>query len=314
MRRLLTIAATAVILLLTLAPAAFAADPVPFTDRGAIVTVNGTVDVPAGQSVDVVVVVDGTATIAGTVRSVVVVHGTVTLVGATARNLVVVDGTANLGAGTTVTGNVSTLNGTVSRDPAAIVVGRTTTFDADLAGLAILMIPLLIALSVGFGLAMVVTALLVAALAARQVRRAEAVISQRPGQALVAGIAGTVGLPVLAVALIVTVVGAPIGFAMLLLALPILALAGWLVAAMWVGDWLVARTSGTPEAGRPYRAAVLGVIVLALAGLIPFVGTLATLFGVGALLVGAWHTLRPEPVTTSAPAPAAWTQSTPSAA
>jgi hypothetical protein len=105
-----------------------------------------------------------------------------------------------------------------------------------------------------------------------------------------------------------TVVGAPIGLAGLFLVLPVLTLAGWLVAAIWVGDWLVARSRGTREAGRPYRAAVLGVIVLAIAGLLPFVSTLATLFGFGALLLVAWHTLRPEPMTPVAAAQAGWTQ------
>ena len=314
MRRLLMIATTVAILLLVIAPAAFAADPVHLTGRGAIVTVNGTVDVPAGQSVDAVVVVDGTATIAGSVGSVVVLHGTATLNGATARHLVVVDGTAVLGAGTIVTGNVSTLNGTVTQDPGATITGRVTTLDADLAALALVMIPLLVVLTVGFAIAMVLAGLMVAAFGARQVRQAESLITERPGRVLVAGIVGYVVLPLLAGVLVLTVVGAPIGLAALLLVLPVLALAGWLVAAIWIGDWLVARSRGAREAGRPYRAAVLGVIVLAIAGLLPFVTTLATLFGFGALLLGAWHTLSPEPADPATVSGAGWPQPAPGAA
>jgi hypothetical protein len=314
MRRLFAIAATVAILLLAIAPAAFAADPVQLTGRGAIVTVNGTVDIPAGQSVDAVVVVDGTATIAGSVGSIVVVHGTATLIGATARHIVVVDGTAVLGAGTTVTGNVATLNGTVTQEPGAIVTGRVTALDADLAALALVLIPLMIVFTVGFGLAMVLAGLMVAAFGARQVREAEALITERPGRVLVAGIVGSVVLPILAGVLVLTVVGAPIGLAALFLVLPVLALAGWLVAAMWIGDWLVARSRGAREAGRPYRAAVLGVIVLTVAGLLPFVTTLATLFGFGALLLGAWHTLSPEPAGPATASQAAWAQPAPGAA
>jgi hypothetical protein len=302
------IAATVAILLLAIAPAAFAADPVQLTGRGAVVTVNGTVDVPAGQSIETVAVVDGTATIGGTVGTIVVVHGTATLTGATARHLVVVDGTAVLGAGTTVSGDIATLNGTVSQDPGAVVTGRVVTLEADLAALALVLVPLMIVLMVGFALAMIVAALMVAAFGARQVREAEAHITQRPGQTLVAGIAGSVGLPLLAGVLVMTVVGAPIGLAALFLVLPVLALAGWLVAAIWVGDWLVARSRGSREAGRPYRAAVLGVVVLAAAGLLPFVSTLATLFGFGALLLAARHTLRPEPVSPVATALPGWAQ------
>jgi hypothetical protein len=91
-----------------------------------------------------------------------------------------------------------------------------------------------------------------------------------------------------------TVVGAPIGLALLFVLLPALAFLGWLVAAIWIGDWLVASTRGSREPGRPYLAAVLGVIVLALVGMVPFVTAIATLFGFGALLLAAWRILRPD--------------------
>jgi hypothetical protein len=314
MRRLLTIAATVAILLLGIVPAAFAADPVQLTGRGAIVTVRGTVDIPAGQSVDAVVVVDGSATIAGSVGSVVVLHGTATLNGATARHIVVVDGTAELGAGTTVTGTIASLNGTVTQDPGSIVTGRVTTLDADLAALTLALVPLMIVLAIGFAIAMVLAGLMVAAFGARQVRAAETLITERPGRVLVAGIVGSVVLPVLALVLVLTIVGAPIGLAALFLVLPVLALAAWLVAAIWIGDWLVARTRGAREDGRPYRAAVIGVIVLAVAGLVPFVTTLATLFGMGALLIGAWHTLSPEPAEPVMASQAGWPRPAPGAA
>jgi hypothetical protein len=307
-RRLFAIAASAAVLTLAIAPAAFAADPVSSTGRGAIVSVNGTVDVPAGQRVDAIVVVDGTATIEGSADSIVVVHGSATLTGATVRQLVVVDGSAALGAGTVVTGNVATLRATVTADPAAIVQGRMTTLDASLAGLAVLMIPMIIVLTVGFALAMIVAGLLVAAFGARQARAAGDLISRRPGGVLVAGIAGSVGLPMLAGLLIVTVVGAPIGLAMLFGVLPVLALVGWLVAAIWIGDWLMAKSNGAREAGRPYRAAILGVIVLAVAGILPLVSGLATLFGFGALLLAAWNTLRPEPAAPVAAPVNGWPQ------
>ena len=313
MRHLFAIAASVTILLLAIAPAALAADPVQVTGHGTVVSVNGTVDVPTGQAIDAVVVANGTATISGSVDAVVVVGGSATITGATVHSLVVIDGTASLGPGTTVTGDVATIHATVSQDPGAVVMGRTTSLEANLAMLALVAIPLMIVLTVGFALAMVAAGLLVAAFGARQVRDTEALITQRPGQTLVAGIAGSVVLPVVAGILVMTVIGAPIGLATLFLVLPVLALGGWLVAAIWVGDWLIARSRGSREAGRPYRAAVLGVIVLAAAGLLPFVSGLATLFGFGALLLGAWRTLRPEMTAPAAAAPGTWTQPAPSA-
>lgn len=319
MRRLLMIAISAAILLLTFAPAAFAADPVQLTGRGAVVTVNGTVDVPAGQTVDAVVVVNGTATIAGTVNSVVVVKGTATMTGATIRHLVVVDGRADLGAGTTVTQTISTVRGTITQDPGAIVSARYVDLEADLGALAFAGVLLGVVFTLGFALLMLAVALVVAAFGARQVRDVEAVITEQPVQSFVAGLAGTIVLPLIGGILLFTVIGAPIGLALLFVALPMLALAGWLVAAVFAGDWIVERTSGRRESGRPYRAAIVGVAVLALAGMLPLVSGIATLFGVGAILVAAGRMLggdskpatAPQPPTE--PAQPGWAQTMPAA-
>ena len=56
---------------------------------------------------------------------------------------------------------------------------------------------------------------------------------------------------------------------MFLVLLPAMALLAWIVAAIWIGDWLVDRMRGAVEPDRPYRAAVLGVIVLGAAGCSP---------------------------------------------
>jgi len=281
-----------VILLALLAPVALAAGPVTSTGS-VVVSVNGTVDLPAGTSVNTVVVVDGTATISGDAQTVVVVNGAATMAGATVDELIVVDGRVDLLAGTRV-GDVSTWRGTVTQDPAATISGRTTSFETDLAALAILLVPLALALTIGLAIAAIVAALVVAAFASRQVREAEAQITRRPGHSLLAGVAGTVVLPIIGGLLILSVIGAPIGFVLLFGILPVLAFLGWLVAAIWVGEWLLERSRGERETGRPYRAAVLGVIVLAVASILPFVSTIATLFGFGALLLVGWRILQPQ--------------------
>lgn len=292
MKRLLFVAAAVATLLVLLAPAALAAGPVAATGD-LILSVNGGVAVPVDTQVKTVIVIDGDASVSGNVDTLIVTGGRATLSGATVRNLTVIDGSAELQAGTTVSGDVSTIRATVTQQPGAVVQGSVKALDADLAALGLLLIPFLILLFLGFGLVAVAAALLVAALGARQVREVEALISERPGPALVAGIAGMVGLPLLAILLMVTVIGAQIGLALLFLVWPALAFSAWLVAAIWIGDWLVTRRRGSPEPGRPYRAAVLGVVVLAIAGLLPFVTAIATLFGLGAVLLAAWRILRP---------------------
>ena len=315
MRRLFAITTSVLILLALFAPAALAAGPDGRFDGrsdSVLVAVNNDLDIAAGQTVDTVVVVSGDATIAGNIGTVVVVDGTATFTGATIVNLVVADGTADLGAGTTVTGEVSTLRGTVTQQPGSVVQGTIQALDRDLAAfaatVAILMIPVLIVLAVGFALVSLFAALGVAAFGARQVREVEALIEQRPGHVLVAGIAGTILLPVISFLLMLTVIGAPVGFALAFGVLPALAFLGWIVAAIWIGDWLLGKSRGSREAGRPYRAAILGVIVLGIAGILPFVSGIATLFGFGGVLLAAWRMLRPE---TPPAATVAWTPASP---
>ena len=297
MKRLLMIAAGAVMLLALTAPAVLAADPLPRTGA-VLVSVNHPVDVPAGDHLDTLVVVGGDARISGDVRTIVVVRGSATLAGATAQTLVVVNGSADLQAGTTVTGDVRTLDGVVTQQTGATVQGTVSTLDGDVAAsfaaFGLLLIPVLILLSIGFGLAMVAAALLVAAFGARQVRATGSLMRREPGPVLVAGVIGAIALPLFATALIATVVGAPIGLAVLFFVLPALAFLAWLVAAIWIGDWIVIRIRGAAEQDRPYRAAVAGVIALSVAGMLPFVAGIATLFGFGALLLAAWRMLRHE--------------------
>lgn len=292
MKRLVMATVSVAVLLAFFAPAALAASVMP-ASRAVLVSVNGSVNVPAGDRLNTLIVVDGNARVSGQVQTIVIATGTATLAGATADNLVVLDGSADLQAGTTVRGDIRTLHGTVTQQAGATVGGSVRNLDTDLAALGVLLVGAFIVLFIGLGLTGIAIALLVAALAGRQVRSTEALISRQPGQVLVAGILGTIALPALAVILMLTVVGAPIGLAMLLILAPVTAFA-WLVAAIWVGDWIVTRVWGSPEPERPYRAAVIGVIVLAAAGMLPLVSAIATLFGFGALLLGAWRTLRHE--------------------
>jgi hypothetical protein len=312
MRRLFAITTSVLVLLALFAPAAFAAGPYG-RDDSVLVSVNGTLDVPAGDHVDVVVTVSGTAQISGTIDTVVVVDGSATMNGANIGTLVVVDGTADLGPGTTVV-DVRTMRGDVVSQEGSAIVGATRALDANAGAFAatvgLLLIPVMIVFAFGMAIVAVLAALALAAFGSKQVREVETLIERRPGHVLVAGLAGTILLPVAAFLLILTVIGAPIGFTLLFAVLPLLAFAGWLVAAIWVGEWLIGQSRGQREAGRPYRAAVLGVVVLGIAGILPFVSAIATLFGTGALLLAGWQTLRPEAPATPA---LTWGQPAPSA-
>ena len=291
MKRLILILATVAIFMGAAAPAVLAADP-SRRDGPVLMAFNGNVTVPAGEQADVVLVTNGTATIAGDVQNVAVIHGSAVLqTGATLKNVFVADGSVTLAAGTTVSGDVRTLDATVTRDPAAVVSGEVRAVDADLVAFGLAIAPAILLLFLGFALVTIVAALALAALAARQVRSAEALIRDEPLETFLFGLGGLILVPLLAILAMVTIIGAPLGLAVLLMVWPAAAFAGYLVAGIWIGEWLLYRNSPT-RPDRPYLASVLGLIVLQVAGIVPFIVPIASLFGFGAVLLLAWRTFR----------------------
>jgi len=269
-------------------------------DRSFLFAANSNLDVAAGQHVDALVVINGNATVEGEANAILVINGNATLTGAHAETVVVVNGTVNLDAATVVTGDVRTIQGTVSQDPGATVQGSVGGLEAELATLGIVLVPALLLFFIGLALVTIVAALVVAALGARQVRSAEWLIRSQPGPTLLFGVLGSIVLPLIAVISLVTVIGAPLGLVLLFLVLPAVAYLGWIVAAIWIGDWLVQRIRGAVEPERPYLAAVIGVIVLGVGGLIPLVTLIASLFGFGAVLLLGWRVVRHEPLEAAA--------------
>ena len=170
-----------------------------------------------------------------------------------------------------MTGDVRTLNATVTQDPAAVVSGEVRSVDADLVAFGLAIAPAIVLLFLGFALVTIVAALALAALAARQVRSAEALIREEPLETFIFGLAGLIVVPLVAILAMVTIIGAPLGFAILFMVWPAAAFAGYLVAGIWIGEWLLYRNSET-RPDRPYLASVLGLIVLQVAGIVPFVG------------------------------------------
>jgi hypothetical protein len=293
-------------------PAVVAADPLPHSGRVVIVT-EGDVTIPAGDQADAVLVVNGTARIAGTVNTVVAIDGVIEMTGALSETVVAIGSQVTLGPGTVVTGDVMELDALIHQLGDAEVMGNVTDITAELVGFSAILVPALILFWVGFALATLVAALFLAALAARQVRAAESIISREPAPAFLVGLLGVILVPVLAILLMVTVVGAPLGLAILLGAWPLVAFVGYLVAAIWVGDWILRQTDTAQVRERPYLAAFLGIVVLGIVGLVPVLNLVTAIFsvvGFGAILILGWRTLRgsgpiSQPLPGPLPAPAA---------
>jgi hypothetical protein len=310
MKRLFAVTVSLLLAFLVFSPVVFAADPsLPHSGR-VLISSGGDITVPAGEHADAVIVVKGTATIAGEVNTVVVVDGAANLTGARSESVIAIRSPVTIGAGTVVLGDVMKIDSVVTRVGDGAIGGTVRDMAADLAGIGWFLGPAMIMAYMGFALAAIAAGLLLAGLASRQVRAAEALISHKPVQTLVAAFVGLV-LPIFLVAiLVVTIVGAPLGLGILLGLWPLAAFIGYLVAGIWIGDWVLARMAPSTTRERPYLAAVVGILILEVLGILPFIPMIATLFGYGAVLLLAWQTIRTgsmpmSPIRQPAPAPLA---------
>lgn len=312
MKRGLATLAAILFMFVIAAPSVAAAEPVTSTGR-ILISTEGDVTLPADETADMVMVIDGTATIEGEVDTVIAIDGAATLVGGRATNVVAINSHVTIGPGSVVAGDISQFDSSLDRAADARVGGRIVDLRAALISIGAVLAPALFLFWIGFGVAMLVAALLVVALASRQVRAAEALISNEPVSTLVAGLVGLVVMPVMAVILIVTIVGAPLGFGILFQLWPLLAFLGYLVAGTWVGEWLLRKLGDTRVRERPYLPAFIGVLILQVLSLVPvlaIVAMIASFFGFGAVLLLAWRTFHAASVpqasiTGPAPAPVA---------
>ncbi len=307
MKKLLVLLA-ALTLALGLAGTALSADG-EFAHTGRIVFVaGGDIEIAAAEQADAVIVIGGDASVAGKVNALLVIDGTATVTGATLEEVVVFNGTVDLDASTTVSGDVSQFGSQINRADGAAIGGAVKDITGDLAAFGIFIGLAALALWIGFGIATLLLGLLVAGLAARQTRVATALISREPGRVVLVGLLALVIPPILAVMAMATIIGIPAGFGLLVVVWPAVAFIGYIVAAIWLGEWLLGRRDGAVRAERPYAAATVGLLVAFVIGLVPLVTALLSIFGLGAVVLAAWRTLRGggtvQPVVQQAPAPA----------
>jgi hypothetical protein len=306
MKRFVVIAGAMLISMAVLVPVALAADPVTDSDR-VLVSVNGDLALPAGEEAAVVVVVRGMATIGGDVKTLVVVDGSARLSAAQAENVYAVRSDVTLGPGTVVSGDVRTLDATVQQVGDAEVIGDVRDVSLELVAIGAILAPAFLLFAIGGALAAIVAGLGLAGLASRQVRAAEELISKQPWLTLLVGFVAMIAVPILAVLAMITIIGAPLGLGILFGLWPMTAFIGYLVAAIWIGEWVLRQTSPGVTRERPYLAAVIGVVLLAFLSVVPLLTTVASLFGFGAVILLAWRVfrggVRPQTLPTQAPAP-----------
>ncbi len=255
-----------------------------------LMRVGGPLVVASGETVDTAVGIGSDARIDGVVRNdLFVVGGAAQVNGTVGGEIQVVNGSLSLGPSANVHGVVLT-NSTLAEDPAARVSAPVQhNSGADFRGVGRVLSWLW---WVGSTIFLILVALAAAALAPGPVRFAGRTLTGDLGGTVVAAIIYWIGLPIVAVAILLTIIGIPIGLGILLILLPISWVAGFVVTAQRLGDEIVAQFGSIGPSSRVLAAAAIGVLAIQIIGLIPILGgiivSLSGLLGAGAIVRALW--------------------------
>jgi len=270
------------------ATAALAQATGPGTADDALVVITGRVEIPAGDRVGDVIVVDGDVTVEGTVSGdLFVVNGDVTISGTVEGTATVVNGDVVVSDGATIQGDLTT-GSTASVAPGATIGGEQRRVDFDFVfGRAAIVGAILTWIAVA--VSMLVLGIVFLAFAPRAAEAIATTAVTKIGPTIGWGFAMFFGIPIAAGLAIVTLVGIPLGVAVLLAMALVYAFAG-MAAAYAVGRALV-----KPPTSR-FVSYLAGWAILAGATLVPFLGGLvwiaAIVYGLGAITVSAWNARR----------------------
>jgi len=291
--RLLILVAAFVLALGSAVPALAADGDANPTGR-VLIASGGDLTVPAGEVADTVIVVNGHAEVLGRVDAVVVLDGTAAIRSTTIESLLVIRGSATV-TDSHVLGDIRTLDAQVTQ-AGVTLDGSLRGLETDLVAMGWVFGIGALLMWLGVGLSTLASGLLLAALAGRQIRATAAIIRREPLRSAGAGLLGLILPPFLAAVLAATIIGIPMALGVLLFVWPTLAFVGYIVAAVWVGEWVLETFRGrSEEPERPYRATLVGMVVMFVAGIVPFLPAILSFLGFGAVVLAGWRTIRRGP-------------------
>jgi hypothetical protein len=251
--------------------------------------------------VGTVVIFDGPVRIRGHVDGdVVAFHGPVNVIGGRvdgditeASNRIVV------GPGSVVTGDLNYGDEKPIIAPDARVGGDVNEFKVwDAGAFSGFLFTFLVWLAVS--VSSLVLGLVLIAIAPRGFDATHAAWQESAGASVGWGLILFFGIPIVAVVALITLVGIPLGVALLLALVPIYAI-GHVAGAFLLGRLLISPP------GQRLLAFFVGWLILALLELIPIVGgifwVVATVLGLGALVVAGWRANRTRAARPRTPAP-----------
>ena len=297
-RRLIRALAATGVLLLSIAGPASAQDVGSRDDENDQVVLTGQLLIEADRTVDTAVIFNGRATIEGIVREdLFVLNGDTEISGTVNGDVVVFNGDVAVRSGAEIGGDLVT-QGTPQVEDGATIRGSqtkvTTKFDYDMGGFAGRFVWWL-----GYTVSVLILGLLLLAFAPHLDEAVVEAIRARLGSSIGWGVALFFLLPIVAVFLLVTVVGIPLGL-FVLFALALIYTIGYTVATHGVGR-LVMRSSSR------YVAFLIGLVILRGLALMPILGgvlwLLASVWGLGLLAVAIRAGRTPQTVTAAGAPP-----------
>jgi hypothetical protein len=280
---------------------AFAAQPAFAADAQVVIT--GDVEVERGQTVGDVVIAEGSVDVAGRVDGdLVIFSGPADITGRVDGDVTIFDGVATVARGGVVDGDINYGDDKPVIAPGGEVTGDVNEEDWSDGSFAPLAVIGHIALWIAFSISTLALGFLMIWLTPRVFTSAERVARESFWLALSIGFGIFVVIPIVAVVAVGTLVGLPLGVAILLALAPIAAVA-YVTAAAVLGR-LVAGGAGA------FVSFLAGWGILRAAALIPVLGMLvgfvATVAGMGLLGMALWRarSSTTPPGTAPDPAPA----------
>jgi len=247
------------------------------------IVITGPVVVDRGDTTGDIVVLDGNVLVRGTVKGdLVVLNGTVTLRGTVKGDVIAVADRVIVGDRGQIGGDLRYGDKKPQGATSDKVKGDVKRFDIES-----IAAPAGVGVVIGLWLAVTVSIFLLGlVLLLLFPRAADAVTRVGAGKSLLVGLLLIILLPILAIVAFVTILGIPLGF-VLMLAFVLLLAIGYVSTA-----WILGRRILKPPKAR-ILAFLVGLVILRLLALIPFVGGLigflAMLLGLGALALAAGH-------------------------
>jgi hypothetical protein len=249
------------------------------------IVLSGDVTVPRGLEVGEVVVLHGTATIAGVVRGdVVVVDGPISVTGQVSGSVVSVNGPVTLGPNAQVLGDV------IARGRIRVEAGASVGGEIRQGAAFTFRTPIDVFGPLAAWLAVVASTLLLGALllflAPRGADAVAAAALGSPWAAAGIGLAAFIALPVAGVLAVLTLVGLPLGLGLLLGLFLV-----YSVGFTW-SVFVVGRALWHPPRSR-WVAFAFGWAIVAAVSAIPVIGAIVwfagATFGLGALTIAVWR-------------------------